>query len=218
MKKLIHIISKNWINSAPLSGEDMLGKVVLVNFWTSSCINCTRTFPKMREWWNKYKDRKFLIISVHTPQFEFEKDLEYVKQASSDNNMFWPIAVDNERVNWNGFRNKFWPTSYLMNRKGKLVYCQIGEGEYLKIEDRIRSLLLERNKKCNTGDVLIERTNNVCFNPTPRTYLGYSKGSIINRGGYSIEKDKHYEKSKKITQNSIALSGDFFAASQFIQC
>lgn len=217
MKKQIHIVSKNWINSAPLSGEDLLGKVVLVNFWTSSCINCLRTFPKMREWWNKYQDKKFLIVSIHTPQFEFEKDLECVKGAGLDNNIYWPIVLDNEYYNWNRFKNKFWPTSYLINKKGQIVYCRIGEGEYFKMEERIRSLLLERNKRRSSEDMLTEKTDNVCFCATPEAQLGYLKGNIINRGGYFRDRNRYYEKPKKVLQNSMALSGDFYATSKFIQ-
>lgn len=212
------ITSKKWFNSEPLKEKDLSGRVVLVHFWTLSCVNCIRSFPRIREIWNKYKDKKFTVISIHSPQFEFEKNPDCVKRAAMANNIYWPIALDNEYKNWNRFKNKYWPTNYLVNKKGEVVYCHIGEGEYTKLEKIIEDLLQARNSKIKFADMLIEKTNNICFSATPDIFCGYTKGMIANGSGYASNKDAVYEKPHVVPQNKMALGGEFLAASEYIQC
>ena len=130
-----------WLNSEPLDIEDLRGKVVLVDFWTYSCINCQRTFPYLRAWWNKYKDRGLVIVGVHSPEFEFEKDTENVREATQKYGVAWPVVQDNDFVIWRAYKNHFWPHKYLVDQEGKIVYDRIGEGAYEETERRIQELL-----------------------------------------------------------------------------
>jgi thiol-disulfide isomerase/thioredoxin len=132
---------KVWLNSEPLEIEDLRGKVVLVDFWTYSCINCRRTLPFIRSWWEKYKDKDLVIVGVHTPEFEFEKDTENVRAAIEKYGVAWPVVQDNDYKIWRAYKNNFWPHKYLINKEGKIVYDHIGEGAYEETERRIQDLL-----------------------------------------------------------------------------
>lgn len=214
--KLI-VTSKKWINTEPIDSNVFCGNVVLVHFWTSSCVNCIKSFPRLRELYNKYKDKKFVLIGIHTPQFEFEKNPEYVEQTVIDNNIYWPIMIDNDHINWRRFKNKYWPTVYLADKKGDVVYCHMGEGGYARMEKIIHNLIIEKSRKVKFSQMSIEKTNNICFSPTPDICCGYVKGLIANNRGYISNKDAVYVKPKKISENKMALSGEFLAASEFIQ-
>ena len=109
---------KAWINSEPLTIEEFRGKVVLVDFWTYSCVNCIRTFPYLREWNAKYADDGLVIIGVHSPEFEFEKDYSNVLRATQDNGITWPVAQDNDFETWQNYSNRFWPAKYLIDKEG----------------------------------------------------------------------------------------------------
>jgi thiol-disulfide isomerase/thioredoxin len=134
---------KAWINSEPLTLEELRGQVVLVDFWTYSCVNCIRTFPYLRQWNEKYADDGLVIIGVHSPEFEFEKDYENVLKATQDNGITWPVAQDNDFKTWDRYGNKFWPAKYLIDSKGTVQYTHFGEGQYDQTEMQIRQLLIE---------------------------------------------------------------------------
>ena len=130
----------NWINSEPLSIKDLRGKVVLVDVWTYTCVNCIRTFPFLKDWHLKYADDGLLIIGLHAPEFEFEKETENVAQASADNGIVWPVAQDNDMQTWSAYDNRFWPAKYLVDRDGLVRYTHFGEGSYGETEKIIREL------------------------------------------------------------------------------
>lgn len=132
-----------WINSAPLQADDLKGKIVLVDFWTLSCINCIRTFPYLEAWSEKYHDQGFVVVGVHTPEFLFEQDGDRVKTAVEGFGLHYPIALDNNRTIWNGFANHWWPHKYLLDGTRKIRYEWIGEGGYDDIERAIQHLLTE---------------------------------------------------------------------------
>jgi len=134
-----------WLNSAPLSPQQLRGKVVLVDFWTYSCINCIRTFPYIRAWADKYRSQNFVVIGVHTPEFKFEQDLVNVNMGVARFKLDFPIAVDSNRSIWQAWGNRYWPAYYLIDANGKVRYHQFGEGGYDKAERAIQSLLLEAN-------------------------------------------------------------------------
>lgn len=134
-----------WLNSAPLTPQQLRGKVVLVDFWTYSCINCIRTFPYIRAWANKYRDQNFVVVGVHTPEFKFEQDLVNVNTGVARFKLDFPIAVDSNRSIWQAWGNRYWPAYYLIDANGKIRYHQFGEGDYDKAERAIQSLLLEAN-------------------------------------------------------------------------
>jgi thiol-disulfide isomerase/thioredoxin len=116
---------------------------VLVDFWTYTCINCIRTLPYLRDWWSQYEDDGLVILGIHSPEFEFEKDFDNVAQAIATHNIGWPVAQDNDMVTWRNFDNHFWPAKYLFNSRGEQIYNHFGEGSYGETEQRIRSALVE---------------------------------------------------------------------------
>lgn len=132
-----------WVNSAPLSSKALRGKVVLVNFWTYSCINSLRELPYMKAWAAKYKDAGLVVVGVHSPEFGFEKDQANVKNAVSNLNIAYPIPIDSNHSIWSAFRNEYWPADYFIDAKGRIRYHHFGEGEYDKSERVIQTLLKE---------------------------------------------------------------------------
>ena len=133
-----------WINSQPLSVQELRGKVVLVDFWTFSCINCQRTLPVLRTWWQRYRNDGLVIVGVHSPEFDFEKDPGNVQQAVKDLNVLWPVALDPNMATWNAYQNQYWPAEYLIDKQGYVRHTHFGEGEYDITEHAIRTLLGEK--------------------------------------------------------------------------
>jgi thiol-disulfide isomerase/thioredoxin len=134
---------KAWINNEPLTIEELRGNVVLVDFWTYSCVNCIRTFPALKQWHAKYADDGLVIIGVHSPEFEFEKDYDNVLKATQDNGITWPVAQDNDFETWDNYSNRFWPAKYLIDKDGLVQYTHFGEGAYDETEKQIRDLLID---------------------------------------------------------------------------
>src|SRR3954462_14666194 len=132
-----------WLNSKPLTASQLHGKVVLVNFWTYSCINWQRELPYVRAWAGKYKDQGLVVVGVHSPEFGFERDLARVRDASAQLNVSYPIAVDSEHAIWNAFGNAYWPAIYIIDANGRLRYTHFGEGDYERTEKFIQRLLAE---------------------------------------------------------------------------
>ena len=134
---------ESWINSEPLTFEEQRGKVVLVDFWTYTCVNCIRTLPYLKAWHEKYADKGLVIVGVHTPEFEFEKDRDNVIEATEGFGLEWPIAQDNDFKTWRAFNNRYWPAKYLVDKDGLIRYTHFGEGAYEETELWIRGLLEE---------------------------------------------------------------------------
>lgn len=160
----------NWINSPPLSMAQLKGKVVLVDFWTYSCINCLRTLPYLEKWYADYKDKGFIIIGVHTPEFEFEKDAQNVASAAMRLGVHYPIAQDNDYATWNAYHNQYWPAHYLIDQQGNVRLVHFGEGKYVDTENAIRALL-------DLPVIQMEEAKVLHQIVTPETYLGYLRGS-----------------------------------------
>ena len=135
--------TQGWINSEPLNMESLRGKVVLIDFWTYSCINCIRTLPYLQDWHQRYADEGLVMIGVHTPEFEFEKVHDNVVDATVDMGVAWPVVQDNDFVVWDSYSNRFWPAKYLIDQHGEIRYRHFGEGKYAETEEQIRSLLAE---------------------------------------------------------------------------
>src|SRR3989344_2278837 len=175
------IIIENWINSDPLSIEDLKGKVVLVDFWTYTCINCIRTLPYLKNWDEKYRDKGLVIVGVHTPEFNFEKKYENVLKAVNDYKLKYAVAQDNNYVTWNLYQNRYWPHKFLIDIDGYIRYDHIGEGAYEETEKMIQSLLKERMERLNQKDGIetnMSKPEEVIdvdfFNVrTPEIYFGY---------------------------------------------
>ena len=132
-----------WLNTEPFTLEDKRGEVVLIDFWTYTCVNCVRTLPYIKEWHDKYADKGLVILGVHAPEFEFEKLPENVAMSRDDNDLRYPIAQDNDHQTWRAFENRYWPAKYLIDKDGVIRYSHFGEGAYIETEAEIRKLLVE---------------------------------------------------------------------------
>jgi thiol-disulfide isomerase/thioredoxin len=130
-----------WLNSEPLALADLRGKVVLVNFWTYGCYNCQNTLPYVKQWWAKYKEQGLVIVGVHTPEFQYEAELENVAEAVRREEIGWPVVQDNEKQIWRAYGNRYWPRFYLVDDRGQLIYDHIGEGAYEETERQIAAAL-----------------------------------------------------------------------------
>jgi len=130
-----------WLNSNPLTIQDLKGNVVLIQFWTFSCINCQRTLPYVTKWHQQYAAKGLKIIGVHTPEFAFERDSNNIKEAMQKHGILYPVPIDNEFQTWKAYKNEYWPHLYLADRQGNLQYDHIGEGAYAKTEQTIQKLL-----------------------------------------------------------------------------
>ena len=131
----------NWFNSPPLDITKLRGKVVLVNFWTYGCVNCVNTLPHVTELYAKYKDRGFVIVGVHTPEFPFERSASNVQAALKRHGITYPVAQDNDSMTWNAYSNRYWPAQYIVDQGGHIVYHHDGEGQYEQIDHAVSSLL-----------------------------------------------------------------------------
>ena len=171
----------SWLNSPPLTREQLKGKVVLIDFWTYSCINCLRSIPYIEAWWEKYKNNGLVVIGVHTPEFAFEKDPANVKNSLGDLKITYPVAIDSKYVIWNAFHNQYWPAHYFIDAQGVIRYHHFGEGKYDESEEVIQQLLREKNSALKiaglvqvnaSGSQAAPDSDNVA---SPETYVGYGR-------------------------------------------
>jgi thiol-disulfide isomerase/thioredoxin len=132
-----------WLNSPPLTMPQLRGKVVLVDFWTYTCINCIRTLPYVKSWYDKYKSQGLVVVGVHTPEYPYERSTENVTAALKRFDIRYPVAQDNRYATWDAYRNQFWPATYLIDKSGRIVYTHFGEGQYEETEATIRRLLAQ---------------------------------------------------------------------------
>ena len=167
----------DWENSSPLTLEALRGKVVLVDFWTYSCINCQNTFPYLRKWYQAYKDQGLVIVGVHSPEFEFEKNVGNIRQAIKHYDVEWPVAVDSNMATWNAYQNQYWPAEYLVDKDGKVRNVHFGEGEYDKSEGAIRALLAEAGHTVGPAGADSGRTPQGLT--TKELYVGAGRGFDI---------------------------------------
>lgn len=166
----------NWLNvEKPLTMADLRGKVVLIDFWTYTCINCIRTLPYVTKWYDTYKDSGFVVVGVHSPEFEFEKKTENVQDAIKRFAIHYPVAQDNNFATWNAYRNDSWPAEYLIDSKGVIRHVQIGEGNYAETEQAIKALLLEAGKNVSTIESGLSESKLQGTKQTPELYLGSAR-------------------------------------------
>jgi cytochrome c biogenesis protein CcdA/thiol-disulfide isomerase/thioredoxin len=163
----------NWINSDPLTSRKLRGRVVLIDFWTYSCINCLRTLPHVKAWDRTYRNRGLVVLGVHAPEFAFEHVPENVRGAVKRLGIQYPVALDNDLATWKAFENQYWPAKYLIDRRGHLRYYHFGEGEYDTVEERIRTLLGESAGMLPVANRLADQTPQTSL--TPESYLGYGR-------------------------------------------
>jgi len=188
-----------WLNSPPLSAASLRGKVVLIDFWTYSCINCLRAIPHVRAWEEKYQDQGLVVIGVHTPEFAFERKLSNVQRAVASQKIDYPVAVDNSYAVWRAFNNQYWPAHYFIDAKGQIRYHHFGEGEYEQSERVIQQLLREAGQSDVTDALITVVATGAEAAPdfqnvlSPETYLGFQRArNFISPGGFLRGGIKHY--------------------------
>lgn len=200
----------HWINSPPLTPEMLNGKVTLIDFWTYSCINCIRTFPYLKQWDQEYRDKGLVIVGVHTPEFEFEKNIKNVEEAVNRFEIKYPVAMDNDYATWNAYNNRYWPAHYLFDQAGNLVQAHFGEGAYLETENAIRELL-------GMSPITKEKEQMKASRPlTPETYLGYKRAQNyqqkVTRGT-----EQEYQQTEALGDDQVALKGTWKVNEEFIE-
>ena len=205
-----------WLNARPLTAAGLRGKVVLVEFWTYTCINWLRTLPYVRAWSEKYKDQGLVVIGVHSPEFAFEKNIDNVRRAAKDLRVNYPIAIDNDYAIWRAFKNEYWPALYFVDAQGHIRHHQFGEGEYQQSEMVIQRLLAEAGIG-GIGDELVSvdaRGVEVAADwgslKSPENYVGYERTeNFASPGGPVLDKRRLYAAPALLSLNHWALSGDW---------
>jgi cytochrome c biogenesis protein CcdA/thiol-disulfide isomerase/thioredoxin len=210
-----------WLNSPPLTPEGLRGKVVLVDFWTYSCINCLRAIPYVRAWAEKYKDQGLVVIGVHSPEFAFEKNIDNVRRAVRDLKVEYPVAIDNAYAIWRAFGNQYWPAHYFIDAEGRIRHHHFGEGNYEESEQVIRALLAEAGKgEMAGGYVDVNATGvgaaaDLTGVQSPETYFGYERAENFASPGGTVRDMRHeYATPSSLQKNQWALDGDWTVESE----
>jgi len=204
-----------WLNSPPLTPQDLKGKVVVVDFWTYSCINCLRAIPYVRAWAEKYKDEGLVVIGVHAPEFAFEKNIDNVKKAVADLRIRFPVAIDNNYAIWQAFSNNYWPADYFFDAQGRRRDHAFGEGDYAASEHVIQQLLAEAGRTKVTGGVVaVHATGAQAASDegdlrSPETYIGYAQAENFVSPGGAVKDASHFYATGKPQLNEWGLSGDW---------
>jgi cytochrome c biogenesis protein CcdA/thiol-disulfide isomerase/thioredoxin len=190
----------DWLNSPPLTIAALKGKVVLVDFWTYSCINCLRTLPYVKAWAAKYRDHGLVVIGVHTPEFAFEKDVGNVRSAVARLGVDYPVAIDNNYAVWQAFNNRFWPAHYFIDANGNIRHHHFGEGSYDEAERIIQRLLADAGNRNVPGGIVAVNADGALAaadqadNKSPETYLGYGRGAnFVSPGGPAVDQSRAYQ-------------------------
>ena len=205
-----------WLNSPPLSNKSLRGKVVVIDFWTYSCINCLRALPYVENWAAKYKDAGLVVIGVHTPEFAFEKERANVEKAVRDLKINYPVAIDSDYRIWQAFHNQYWPAHYFIDGKGQIRFHHFGEGEYDRSERVIQALLKENGAQLLSvsatavSGIGAEAASDLANDRSPETYIGYHRAENF-ASQESIAKDsrKTYTPLPRLSLNQWALSGSW---------
>lgn len=205
-----------WLNTQPLNLKNLQGKVVLIDFWTYTCINWRRTLPYIREWEAKYKDQGLVVIGVHTPEFLFEHQPENISRSIKEMNISYPVAIDNDYNIWRSFNNNYWPALYLIDAKGRIRYQKFGEGDYAEAELRIQQLLNEASGKNISANLVTPQADGAEAAAdwenlqSPENFLGYTRTEgFASPGGIVTDKRKLYTTSPPLKLNHWALSGEW---------
>jgi thiol-disulfide isomerase/thioredoxin len=205
-----------WLNSSPLSADDLRGKLVLVDFWTYTCINWLRTLSYVRAWSEKYAEQGLAVVGVHTPEFPFERDVDNVRQAAKDLNVEYPIALDSAYAIWEAFSNRYWPAVYIADEKGRIRHHHFGEGGYEECERVVQRLLREAGGDGIPDDLVsvvddgFEAQADWSTLESPETYLGYDQGqNFASPGGAKLDQARTYVAPERLKLNQWALSGDW---------
>jgi thiol-disulfide isomerase/thioredoxin len=224
----------NWINSEPLTLEGLRGKVVLLDVWTYTCVNCIRTFPFLKQWHARYADDGLVIVGLHAPEFEFEKETKNVVEAAEEHAIVWPIAQDNNFSTWRAYNNRYWPAKYLIDKDGVVRYIHFGEGAYAETEEIIRELLQEAGADLSDDESSLptDQARDQAFEEarssspqnaevTPERYAGYERNFSAALGGFDpyVVQTEYYQNRdavasfqppEKLKPHKVYFNGDWF--------
>jgi cytochrome c biogenesis protein CcdA/thiol-disulfide isomerase/thioredoxin len=210
-----------WLNSPPLTREGLKGKVVLIDFWTYSCINCLRSVPYVEAWWEKYKNDGLVVIGVHTPEFAFEKDPANVAKSLTDLKITYPVAVDSNYAIWKAFKNNYWPAHYFIDAQGVIRYHHFGEGEYDESEEVIQQLLREKNAGLKTAGLVQVNAGGAQAAPdfgdvaSPETYIGYARQqNYVSPQNIRQDGPQAYTAPSRLTVNQWGLAGNWSVSAE----
>jgi thiol-disulfide isomerase/thioredoxin len=212
-----------WINSPPLTASALRGKVVLIDFWTYTCINWLRTLPYIRAWAEKYRDQGLVVIGVHAPEFAFERSIENVRRAVKDMQVGHPVAIDNDHSIWRAFRNQYWPALYFIDAQGRLRHHHSGEGSYEQSEMVIQKLLAEAGAAQVSHEPVsvdgrgLEAAPDWSNLKSPENYVGYQRTqNFASPGGLAGDETRTYEQPTRLRLNGWALSGNWTAKKEAV--
>jgi len=215
-------IGRLWFNSTPLTMRQLRGRVVLVDFWDYTCVNCIRTLPYIKEWHSRYIDKGLTVIGVHTPEFVFARYESNVERGIEEFGLTYPIVVDSNFELWEAFANRYWPTKYLIDGEGYLRYAHFGEGAYQETEQTIQELLREIAPEISLPPILAplresDSPGAVCYRPSAELYLGHRRGRIGNQSGYIEDQAAGYSHSGELEEGVFYAHGNWTATGDHLE-
>ena len=215
-------IGRVWLNSPPLSFRQLRGRVVLVDFWDYTCVNCIRTLPYVQAWHERYGNKGLTVIGVHTPEFTFAQYESNVERGIREFGLTYPIVIDSDREIWKAFANRYWPTKYLLDKEGYLRYAHFGEGEYRETEEAIRELLLEINPSLAFPPLMEplraeDKAGAVCYRPSAELYVGHARGRIGNEGGFREDSIAEYALPQELTEGLFYAKGKWASTVEYME-
>ena len=215
-------IGRVWLNSPPLSFRQLRGRVVLVDFWDYTCVNCIRTLPYVQAWHERYGNKGLTVIGVHTPEFTFAQYESNVERGIREFGLTYPIVIDSDREIWKAFANRYWPTKYLLDKEGYLRYAHFGEGEYRETEVALRELLLEINPGLAFPPLMEplraeDKAGAVCYPPSAELYLGHARGRIGNDGGFREDSIAEYSLPQELTEGLFYAKGKWASTAEYME-
>ena len=215
-------IGRVWLNSTPLSFRQLRGRVVLVDFWDYTCVNCIRTLPYLQAWHERYRDKGLTVIGVHTPEFAFAQYESNVERGIREFGLTYPIVIDSDREIWKAFANRYWPTKYLLDQDGYLRYAHFGEGGYADCEQVIQELLREIDPKVQLPSLIEavreeDQAGAVCYRATGELYLGYGRGRMGNVGGFKEGKIGDYAFAGPMEENYFYANGRWASTAEYFE-
>ena len=211
----------SWLNTQPLTRESLQGKVVLIDFWTYSCINCLRSLPYIKNWAEKYEKSGLVVIGVHTPEFAFEKIVKNVEEAVTEFKIHYPVAIDSNYAIWSAFNNQYWPAHYFIDRNGKIRHHHFGEGQYEESEEVLKKLLTESGEVLHPKDLTVSSEVGVQAKAqaqeigSPETYVGYGRAkNFISASQVKKDQNSLYQLSTPLSLNQWSLLGNWMITSE----
>lgn len=215
-------IGRVWLNSPPLNFRQLRGRVVLVDFWDYTCVNCIRTLPYVQAWHERYRNSGLTVIGVHTPEFTFAQYESNVERGIREFGLTYPIVVDSNREIWKAFANRYWPTKYLLDKDGYLRYGHFGEGGYGECEQAIQELIHEIDPKLELPEIMAplreeDHPGALCYRPSGELYLGHQRGRIGNEGGFKEDQIADYAFSCNVEENFFYAKGRWASTAEYFE-